>query len=146
MQLISVMILKGQPVCFECCEHFLVDVAAVEHRIRVPAQIRDGRGRRAVVQEVPVARTTDDDASMPVLRQEHAHPARVQVELIRLRQPRQRVPDERCLELQALRSVRSFDDHVAQPAGAVSRPHRYFGYDLCRGANGTWYATGIFAD
>ncbi len=30
--------------------------------------------------------------------------------------------------------------------GAVSRPHRYFGYDLCRGANGTWYATGIFAD
>lgn len=30
--------------------------------------------------------------------------------------------------------------------GAVSRPHRYFGYDIARGANGTWYATGIFAD
>ncbi len=30
--------------------------------------------------------------------------------------------------------------------GAVSRPHRFFGYDIARGANGTWYATGIFAD
>jgi hypothetical protein len=30
--------------------------------------------------------------------------------------------------------------------GAVSRLHRYFGYDIARGANGTWYATGIFAD
>lgn len=29
---------------------------------------------------------------------------------------------------------------------SVSRPHRYFGYDLARGGNGTWYATGIFAD
>jgi hypothetical protein len=29
--------------------------------------------------------------------------------------------------------------------GSVSRPHRYYGYDLARGANGTWYATGIFA-
>lgn len=28
---------------------------------------------------------------------------------------------------------------------AVSRPHRYYGYDIARGANGTWYATGIFA-
>jgi hypothetical protein len=30
--------------------------------------------------------------------------------------------------------------------GAVSRAHRYFGYDIAQGANGTWYATGIFAD
>ena len=30
--------------------------------------------------------------------------------------------------------------------GAVMRPHRYFGYDISQGANGTWYATGIFAD
>lgn len=30
--------------------------------------------------------------------------------------------------------------------GAVSRNHRYFGYDIARGSNGTWYATGIFAD
>jgi hypothetical protein len=30
--------------------------------------------------------------------------------------------------------------------GAVSRLHRMFGYDIARGANGTWYATGIFAD
>lgn len=29
---------------------------------------------------------------------------------------------------------------------AVSRPHRYFGYDIARGANNTWYATGFFAD
>jgi hypothetical protein len=28
--------------------------------------------------------------------------------------------------------------------GAVSRPSRYFGYDIARGANGTWYATGFF--
>jgi hypothetical protein len=28
--------------------------------------------------------------------------------------------------------------------GAVSRPCRYFGYDIARGANGTWYATGFF--
>ncbi|MCS7167956.1 MAG: hypothetical protein RMI91_03065 [Gemmatales bacterium] len=27
---------------------------------------------------------------------------------------------------------------------AVSRPCRYFGYDIQRGANGTWYATGFF--
>ncbi len=30
--------------------------------------------------------------------------------------------------------------------GAVSRGHRYFGYDIAQGANGTWYATGIFAN
>jgi hypothetical protein len=30
--------------------------------------------------------------------------------------------------------------------GAVSRHHRYFGYDVARGPNGTWYATGIFSD
>jgi hypothetical protein len=36
--------------------------------------------------------------------------------------------------------------HSSGHWGAVSRPHRYFGYDLSRGANGTWYATGIFAD
>jgi hypothetical protein len=30
--------------------------------------------------------------------------------------------------------------------GAVSRLHTYFGYDIARGSNGTWYATGIFAD
>jgi len=29
--------------------------------------------------------------------------------------------------------------------GSVSRQHRYCGYDMARGANGTWYATGIFA-
>jgi hypothetical protein len=29
---------------------------------------------------------------------------------------------------------------------AVSGQHRYFGYDIARGSNGTWYATGIFAD
>jgi hypothetical protein len=29
--------------------------------------------------------------------------------------------------------------------GAVSRTHRVFGYDIAKGANGTWYATGIFA-
>jgi len=30
--------------------------------------------------------------------------------------------------------------------GQVARPHRYYGYDMARGANGTWYGTGIFAD
>jgi hypothetical protein len=30
--------------------------------------------------------------------------------------------------------------------GAVSRTHRLYGYDVARGPNGTWYATGIFAD
>jgi hypothetical protein len=29
---------------------------------------------------------------------------------------------------------------------AVSRLHRFFAYDLARGANGTWYATGIFGE
>lgn len=29
---------------------------------------------------------------------------------------------------------------------AVSGDHRYFGYDIAKAANGTWYATGIFAD
>jgi hypothetical protein len=36
--------------------------------------------------------------------------------------------------------------HSSGHWSAVSRPHRYFGYDIARGANGTWYATGIFAD
>ena len=36
--------------------------------------------------------------------------------------------------------------HSSGHWGAVSSRHRYFGYDLARGANGTWYATGIFAD
>ncbi len=30
--------------------------------------------------------------------------------------------------------------------GAVSRAQRYFGYDIARGANGTWYATGVFGN
>ena len=30
--------------------------------------------------------------------------------------------------------------------GAVSRNHSYYGYDIARGRDGTWYATGIFAD
>ena len=29
---------------------------------------------------------------------------------------------------------------------AMRRHHRYFGYDMVQGANGTWYATGIFVD
>ena len=29
---------------------------------------------------------------------------------------------------------------------AVSRPHRAFGYDIRRGRDGIWYATGLFAD
>ena len=29
---------------------------------------------------------------------------------------------------------------------AVSGYHSYYGYDIAQGANGTWYATGIFAD
>jgi hypothetical protein len=36
--------------------------------------------------------------------------------------------------------------HSSGHWGAVSRSHRYFGYDIARGGNGTWYATGIFAD
>jgi hypothetical protein len=36
--------------------------------------------------------------------------------------------------------------HSSGHWSAVSRPHRYFGYDIAKGANGTWYATGIFAD
>jgi hypothetical protein len=36
--------------------------------------------------------------------------------------------------------------HSSGHWSAVSRPHRYYGYDVARGANGTWYATGIFGD
>ena len=36
--------------------------------------------------------------------------------------------------------------HSSGHWGAVSRGHAYFAYDIARGANGTWYATGIFAD
>jgi hypothetical protein len=36
--------------------------------------------------------------------------------------------------------------HSSGHWGAVSRQHRFFGYDIARGANGTWYATGIFGD
>jgi hypothetical protein len=30
--------------------------------------------------------------------------------------------------------------------GAISRKHSYFSFDIAQGGNGTWYATGIFAD
>jgi hypothetical protein len=36
--------------------------------------------------------------------------------------------------------------HSSGHWGAVSRLHRFFGYDIARGANGTWYATGIFGN
>jgi hypothetical protein len=36
--------------------------------------------------------------------------------------------------------------HSSGHWSAVSRQHRYFGYDIARGDNGTWYATGIFSD
>jgi hypothetical protein len=36
--------------------------------------------------------------------------------------------------------------HSSGHWSAVSGEHRYFGYDIARGSNGTWYATGIFAD
>lgn len=36
--------------------------------------------------------------------------------------------------------------HSSGHWGAVVRQHRFFGYDISRGPNGTWYATGIFAD
>jgi hypothetical protein len=36
--------------------------------------------------------------------------------------------------------------HSSGHWGAVSRAHRFFGYDIARAENGTWYATGIFAD
>lgn len=36
--------------------------------------------------------------------------------------------------------------HSSGHWGAVSRAHRYFGYDIARSDNGTWYATGIFGD
>ncbi len=36
--------------------------------------------------------------------------------------------------------------HSSGHWGAVSRSHTYFAYDIARAANGTWYATGIFAD
>jgi hypothetical protein len=36
--------------------------------------------------------------------------------------------------------------HSSGHWSAVSRPHRFFGYDVARSGSGTWYATGIFAD
>lgn len=36
--------------------------------------------------------------------------------------------------------------HSAGHWRSVMGQHRYFGYDICPAANGTWYATGIFAD
>ena len=36
--------------------------------------------------------------------------------------------------------------HSSGHWSAVSGWHRYFGYDIARADNGTWYATGIFAD
>lgn len=36
--------------------------------------------------------------------------------------------------------------HSSGHWGAVSREHKYYGYDLKRGADGRWFATGIFAD
>src|SRR5262245_1081676 len=35
--------------------------------------------------------------------------------------------------------------HSSGHWGSVSGRHRYYGYDIARAANGTWYATGIFA-
>lgn len=36
--------------------------------------------------------------------------------------------------------------HSSGHWGAISRPHRYFAFDIARAPNGTWYATGIFGD
>jgi hypothetical protein len=36
--------------------------------------------------------------------------------------------------------------HSSGHWSAVSRPCQYFAYDIARGSNGTWYATGIFSD
>jgi hypothetical protein len=36
--------------------------------------------------------------------------------------------------------------HSSGHWSAVSGRHNYFGYDIARAANGTWYATGIFAN
>jgi hypothetical protein len=36
--------------------------------------------------------------------------------------------------------------HSSGHWSAVSRGWRYFGYDVAKGANGTWYGTGIFGD
>jgi hypothetical protein len=36
--------------------------------------------------------------------------------------------------------------HSSAHWSAVSRLHRFFGYDIARGANSTWYATGIFGE
>lgn len=36
--------------------------------------------------------------------------------------------------------------HSAGHWRSIMSEHRYFGYDIARGANGTWYGTGIFGD
>jgi hypothetical protein len=36
--------------------------------------------------------------------------------------------------------------HSSAHWGSLSRQRRYFGYDIAQGANGVWYATGIFCD
>jgi hypothetical protein len=36
--------------------------------------------------------------------------------------------------------------HSSGHWGAVSRSHKFYGYDIRKGSNGIWYGTGIFAD
>lgn len=52
-------------------------------------------------------------------------------------------PGQRLLEsaIECVRCWRTSSGHWS----AVAAPHRFYGYDMKRGPNGTWYATGIFS-
>jgi hypothetical protein len=100
-------------VRLESVEHSLVDVPTVERRVEIPADIA-GRCWRDRFDELSVCRASDHDARLPVAGEHHAQTTRIEVELVDVEEPSERMPRDDYLEREALDLVRGVDLHVAE--------------------------------
>jgi hypothetical protein len=94
--------------------------------VGVMAEVGGRWGRRAIIQQVGVPGSSDHNTRLSMTGEKHAHPARIKVEFVCLRQARKRVPRDHDLELQPLEFVRRLDHHVAQAAVVQGRPKLVF--------------------
>ena len=88
-------------------------IPTVEHGIWVPAQVA-GRRRRHSVEQGAVGVAADHDAGLTVSRQQHAEPARVEVEGVGDRRSGEGCQAIDDLIREALETVGGVDDHVAE--------------------------------
>src|SRR5262245_23567660 len=84
---------------------------AVEYRIGIPAEIRWCR-RRLMPHMLPISRTPYENACVAVTGEHDAHPPRIQMELIQVGEASKRMPCDRHIELETLKSIRRRDDYV----------------------------------